>query len=47
MVMQVSILNCRAGGPGSNLDGGTGKDSFYSMLFTMFRMALNAVDPVT
>ena len=47
MVKQVGILNCRTVGTRSNLDGGAGKDTFYSMLFPMFRMALNAVYAVT
>ena len=47
MVRNVSMLNSRAVGPGSNLDGAAGKDFFIHCCFPMFQMALNAVDPVT
>ena len=31
MVKQSSVLNCRAVGHGSNLNGGVGKETFYSL----------------
>ena len=47
MVRHVSMLNCIAVGPGSNLDGAAGKEFFIHCCFPMFRMALYAVNPVT
>ena len=34
MVRQISILNCKAVGPGFNLNGGAGKVIFHSLLFS-------------
>ena len=46
MVRQVGILNCRAVGPESNLDGGA-RYFFYSLLFCYGLDGIYAIDPLT